>query len=251
MSRKREFSSAGNRIPWESKAKANEQKYSQPWTEAVVKALKQGNGFLVLVDSASNAESDRRYLDDQLAHIAVMQSQINNLLSSGKEIGALKDTVGYPPYTFSEVNSFYRGAVVSLVQAWAEDGMRTLVPDISIYPPNSEDERREAVLYGIGDSNDLSSLELAFLTYFHPAKFARCFSEPTVEEAGIGRDVRFFVQWELFEDEAAHALGVPQDSPEFDAILDQLECQFKSALGPAKKLRAEGPSVVGKGRLRW
>jgi hypothetical protein len=250
MFRKREFSSAGNRIPWESKAEANERQYTQPWTEAVVKALKQGNGFLVLVDSASSSESDRRYLDDQLAHIAVMQSQINNLLFSGKEIGALKDMVGYPPYTFSEVNSFYRGAVVSLVQSWAEDGMRTLVPDISIYPPNSEDERREAVLYGIGDRNDLSSLELAFLEYFHPTRFAKCFSAPTVEEEGIIRDTRFFVQWELFEDEAAHALGVPQDSPEFDAILDQLEYQCKSALGPAKKLCAEGPSVV-KGRRRW
>ncbi len=249
MLRKRVFSPPSARLPWEPKGKAREKQYTAPWTEAVVKALRQGNGILVLVNSESDSDNDRRHIDDQLAQIAVMQSQINSLMSSGKEIGALNDLIGFPPYTFSEVNSFYRGAAVSLFQSWDEEGMKTLVPDISVYTPVDDSERREAVLYGIGDPEDLSSLETTFSEYFRPARFAKCFSDAVYEEEGVTRATRFFVQWELFQDEAAHALGVPEDSIEFDAVLNQLEHQHLTLKGPAKQLN--GSSKLSEGRKHW
>ena len=250
MSRKRVFSPPSERLPWEPKGKGREKQYTAPWTEAVIKGLRQGTGTLVVVNSESDSDNDRRHIDDQLAQIAVVQSQINSLMFSGKEIGALHDLVGFPPFTFSEVNSFYRGAAVALFQSWDEEGMKTLVPDISIFTPIDDSERREAVLYGIGDPEDLSSLETTFCEYFRPSRFAKCFSDAVYEEEGITRATRFFVQWELFQDEAAHALGVSEDSIEFDAVLDQLEHQYEIRTGPVKKPR-DGEALPLTGRKHW
>ncbi len=127
--------------------------------------------------------------------------------------------------------------------------MKTLVPDISVYTPGDDSERREAVLYGIGDPEDLSSLETTFSEYFRPARFAKCFSDAVYEEEGVTRATRFFVQWELFQDEAAHALGVPEDSIEFDAVLDQLEHEHLTLKGPVKQ--RNGSSKLPQGRKHW
>jgi len=249
MSRKRVFSPPSERLPWEPKGKGREKQYTAPWTEAVIKALRQGNGTLVLVNSKSDSDNDRRHIDDQLVQIAGIQSQINSLMFSGKEIGALNDLVGFPPYTFSEANSFYRGAAVSLFQSWDEEGMKTLVPDISVYTPVDDGERREAVLYGIGDPEDLSSLETTFCEYFKPSRFAKCFSDAVYEEEGIARAARFFVQWELFQDEAAQALGVEEDSIEFNAVLDQLEHEYEIRKGPVKRCNDNASLPIG--RKHW
>lgn len=235
MARTRDFSPAGTARPWETKGTNSETNVREPWVDGVIKGLRQGNSFLVLGTNPSASENDRRYIDDQLARITMMQSQISDLMTSGKEIGALKDLIGYPPFTFSEVYSFYRGAVVSLVQSWEEEGMQTLVNGISIFPPDSRQECRQAVLYGIGDQEDLISLESAFLDYFRPVRFAKCFSDLVVEEEGQPHTTRFFVQWELTLAEAAFALGVSEDSPEFDSIMDQLEIQARSLRQPQKQ----------------
>lgn len=235
MVKTRDFSPAGNGRSWETKVTSKEANIREPWVDGVIKGLRQGNSFLVLGTNPSASETDRRYIDDQFARIAMMQSQISDLMTSGKEIGALKDLIGYPPFTFSQVYSFYRGAVVSLVQSWEEEGMQTLVNGISIFPPESRQEFRQAVLYGVGDQEDLISLESAFLDYFRPVRFAKCFSDLVPEEDGHPHITRFFVQWELTLAEAAFALGVSEDSPEFDAIMDQLEIQARSLREPQKQ----------------
>ena len=250
MGKKRDFSPAGIARPWESKAANSEANISEPWADGVIKGLRQGSSFLVLGTNPSASENDRRYIDDQFARIAMMQSEINGLMAAGKEIGALKDLIGYPPYTFSEVYSFYRGAVVSLVQSWEEEGMQTLVDGITIFPPNSVQECRQAVLYGIGDMEDLSSLESAFLDYFRPVRFAKCFSDAVEETEGPPRATQFFVQWELTQTEAAFALGVSEDSPEFEAVMDQLESQATSLRQPPKQRTSHRESPLrGRGGL--
>ena len=71
----------------------------------------------------------------------------------------------------------------------------------------------------------MESLETAFLKYFRPSNYAKCFSEAVSDQGGFTHGAKFFVQWELFQDEAARALGVPEDSPQLGVILDQLEKQ--------------------------
>jgi len=227
MSRAKNYSTGVKRRRYDRETSTRQVERVEPWAEGTVKELRQGNSMLVCVNNPDNSENARRWLDDQLAKIAVMQSEINVQTNSGKEIGALKDLVSLPPYTFSEVFSFYRGAVVSLVQSWEEDGMPTLGP-ISIFPPESEEESRIAVLYGIGNPDDLNSLETAFLDYFRPMEYAKCFREQLSDQEGISPTTKFFVQWELFNDEAALALGVSTDSPEFYAVTEQLERQAES-----------------------
>jgi len=253
MGRIRNYSPPVKPKQWKSKARSRVRQENVPWVDAIVKGLRQGNGFLVLVTSPSNSEDDHRRTDDQLAEIAVMQSRINNETSSGKEISALKDLVGYPPYTFSKVGSFYRGAVVSLVQSWEEDGMPTLL-DMSVFPPESEEESRTAVLYGVGEADELNSLENAFLEYFRPTNYAKCFSDAVPDQDGFTHGAKFFVQWELFQDEAACALGIPEDSPQLGVILDQLEKQATSLRQPEGKKSKQTISsrafpVIGRRKL--
>ena len=193
-----------------------------PWLKATLNAIRLGNSFLVLVNNPSSANIDRRHLDDQLAHIAVMQATIANNTVAGKEINALTDEVGYAPYTFSVVRKYYSGSNIQMAQSWEEDGMETLLP-IRIYPPNSEAERRQAVLYGVGDQNDLLDLERTFLDFYEPSFHAVSFSERRPTSEGDEQTTEFFVQWELFPEEAAAALGVGPDSSEFEEIMDQLE----------------------------
>jgi len=224
MTKERNFSPGVKRRPTQMKLRNRAKQESDPWVEGTIKGLRQGNGFLVVVNNPSSSDNDRMWLDDQLAEIAFIQSRINTEMSSGKEISALKDLVGYPPYTFSQVGSFYRGAVVSLAQSWEEDGMQTLI-NLPVLPPESDDERRQAVLYGVGTSDDLGALEHAFLRYYRPSNYAKCFSESVSDKGNFTHAAKFFVQWELFQDEAADGLGISEDSPQFGLIMDQLEIQ--------------------------
>jgi len=193
-----------------------------PWLKATLNAIRLGNSFLILVNNPSSASIDRRHLDDQLAQIAVMQARIANNTVAGKEINALTDEVGFAPYTFSVVRKYYSGSNIQMAQSWEEDGMETLLP-IRIYPPNSEAERRQAVLYGVGDQNDLEDLERTFLDFYEPSFHAVSFSEPRPTTEGDEQTTEFFVQWELFPEEAAAALGVDSGSAGFEDIMNQLE----------------------------
>jgi len=201
-----------------------------PWANAVINGLKQGNGYLILVNNASSASADFRHVDDQLAKMAILQSVIANETTSGKEINALKDQVGYPPFTFSEVEIFYPGSTIPLAQHWEHDGMSTLIPDLSILPPREgrDDERRPAVLFGVGNITQLENLEKSFLDAFNPSYYNKCFSNSSCLLDGSTYGALFFVQWGLTQEEASKALGVSEDSPEFDAIMEQLERQAYS-----------------------
>ena len=193
-----------------------------PWLKATLNAIRLGNSFLILVNNPSSASVDRRHLDDQLAQIAVMQARIANNTVAGKEINALTDEVGFAPYTFSKVRKYYSGSNIQMAQSWEEDGMETLLP-IRVYPPNSDAERRQAVLYGVGDLNDLEDLERTFLDFYEPSFHAVSFSERRPSSEDEEQTTEFFVQWELFPEEAAAALGVDPDSPGFEDIMGQLE----------------------------
>ena len=74
MGKKRDFSPAGIARPWESKAANSEANISEPWADGVIKGLRQGSSFLFLATNPSWSENDRRYIDDQFARIAMMQS---------------------------------------------------------------------------------------------------------------------------------------------------------------------------------
>ena len=214
--------------PVSRQAVAQDGLYLDPWAITILNGLKQGDGYLILVNSETSATSDYRRLDDQLAQIAVLQSQITCKTDAGKEINALKNSVGFPPFTFSEVEIFYPGSTISLAQHWESEGMPTLIPGLSIFPPLDNDERRSAVLFGVGDFQQLENLEKAFLEIFTPSYYEKGFSDTTNLKTVPSYGAKFFVQWELFDNEAAQALGVSKDSDEFKAIMGQLENQTRA-----------------------
>lgn len=218
----------------------------EPWANSIINGLKQGNGFMVQVNNPSNAAVDFRYVDDQLARIAVLQSLIANETTAGKEINALKDQIGYPPFTFSKVETFYPGSTIPLEQRWEHEGMQTLIPDLSIYPPvdEHEEERRTAVLFGVGNITHLENLERAFLDTFNPCHYCKCFSDAPCSIEGSNYGSLFFVQWSLSQSESAHALGVGEDSPEFNAIMDQLEKQTRELTRSDQNAADRNPSRV-------
>lgn len=203
----------------------------EPWLRAILNAIKPKGSFIVLTTSASSAQADRRLLDDQLAEIAVMQATIADNTLMGKEVNALSDEVGLPPYTFSKVENFFSGNTIQLAQMWEEAGMDTLLP-ITIYPPTSGDERRQAVLYGVGDLDELQELERTFLECFDPSFHAVSFSEGKQNEWNEMQTTKFFVQWELTPKEAAAALGVQTDSPGFGEIMSQLQLMSEEPQKP-------------------
>lgn len=202
-----------------------------PWFRAVCKALGQGREYLILLNNPDESHSSRTRIDDQLATIAFMQASLANEMTDGKEIGALHDSVGFPPYTWSEVMEYYPGNAISLAGKWEDEGMKTLLP-VNIFPDPAEDERRMAVLYGTGDLDELGELENIFVDYFNPALYTKCFGNGENLPGDLGSVTRFFVQWELFVDEAAHALGVTTESPEFIELMEILE--KRSSSGPAR-----------------
>lgn len=201
--------------------KALDQPETEAWLEATLNALRCGNSFCVLVNNLSPAAADRRRLDEQLARIAVLQATIVNSTSTGKEINALEESVSYAPYTFSSVNTYHSGSNIPMTQSWRDEGMETLLP-LRIFPPGEEDERREAVLYVVGDQTDCENLERAFCEFYVPSFYEVAFSEKPGSQQGDHQATEFFVQWELFPDEAAIALGVDIDSPEFEQVMEQL-----------------------------
>ena len=203
----------------------------EPWLRATLNAIRPKDSFLVLTTSASSANADRRILDDQLAEIAVMQATIADNTMMGKEVNALSDEVGFPPYTFSKVENFFSGNTVQMAQMWEEEGMDTLLP-IKIFTPNSEDERRQAVLYGVGDLEELVDLERTFLEFFDPSFHAVSFSEGKKNEWNEMQATKFFVQWELTPEEAAAALGLQTDSPGFGEVMNQLQLMSEESQKP-------------------
>ena len=214
-----------------------------PWLKAILNAIRLPKSFLVLVTNASASASDRRHIDEQLAEQAEIQSIIIDQTSSGKELPALQDEVGCAPFTFSEVGRFYAGSDVQLAQSWDEEGMPTLIQR-SIFPPPSEDDRRMAVLYAIGSEEDLENLESAFLKYFEPTYYTRSFSYALPSQDGEVAATRYFVQWELFPEEAAWALGVDPDSQGFEDIMDELTKQNHSSRPAEHTNEAKTPTAV-------
>lgn len=156
-----------------------------PWLDAILNGIGHLRSFLVLVTNPSASASDRRHIDEQLAQQAEMQSIIVEK-TYGKELSALTDQVGIAPYTFSEVIRFYGGSDAQLAQSWEKEGMNTLL-QYPIFPPTSEDDRRMAVLYGVGNQEDLEHLESAFLQYFEPTYYTNCFSYAPTSQAARSR----------------------------------------------------------------
>ena len=224
MNKKWKFAPPRPRRAPKSTSNSGDKRDIEPWLKAILSGIRLNKAFLILVNNPSGSNMDRLHMDDQLAEIAVMQSIISDQTSSGKEISALKDVVGFAPYTFSEVGRFFPGSNIQLAQTWDEEGMPTLLP-MSICPPKSDEDRRMAVLYGIGDPEDLNNLENAFLEYFDPTYYTPCFSYANPSQDGGAPVTKYFVQWELFPEEAAQALGVLPDSQDFEDIMNQLEQQ--------------------------
>ena len=238
MIKKRDFSPPNQPRRRRVTRKSPERAGVDLWANSIIDGLAQGNGFLTIVNNASSATADFRHVDDQLAKQCVLQSLIANNLTAGKEINALKDQIGYPPFTFSEVEIFYPGSTIPLEQNWEHEGMQTLIPDLSIYPPGDgyEDESRTAVLFGVGNITHLENLERAFLDIFRPDPYCKCFSDSPTTLEGSNYGALFFVQWSLTQSEAANSLGVSEDSPEFNGIMDQLEKQTRALKRPEENV---------------
>ena len=187
------------------------------WFAALTATL-DGNtpSALAVVNNDSGSESDRRFVDQQLTSIASITSAITFKTTAGREPRVVYDEVGFPPFTFSTVQEFRRGSTIILSNSWLEDGMRTLIHKPIVAPP-SDDERRAAILYGIGPIEQLEVLEQPFLRCFDPSYFCKSFGGETND--GV---VKFFVQWELFPEELAMALGIKDDSKELGQLLDIL-----------------------------
>ena len=193
-----------------------------PSTKAILNGLRQGPSFLILTNNLGPSAMDKRHLDEQLARIAVMQATIANATSGGKEINALSDDVGYAPYTFSSVNRYYSGSNIQLVQSWQDNGMETLLPFRIFAPTLQEEQPRQAILYAVGDRSSCERLEKAFLDFYDPYPYAASFCEKPIGDDNGYEATEFCVQWQLFPEEAAIALGMDPESPEFEQVMDQL-----------------------------
>jgi len=208
------------------------------WYRAVQSGMSQ-DGFLILVNNASGSVSDRRAIDDQLARIALIQAQITaNTTNSTREPRVVQDVVGFPPFTFSTVGEVSRGGLINLTNGWINDGMPTLLPFLSIRPPDGvENERRTAVLYAVGPADSVASLDLAFMNIFQPSYYTQSFGPETPDGS-----VYFVVQVEIFPEEVAAALGISPESHELDRILDRLEEQGSG--GPRRPKQAQGATSL-------
>lgn len=197
------------------------------WYQAL-QATMQMEGFLVLATNESKAMTHRKFIDEQLAHIAVILARITARTTAGREPRVVQDEVGYFPSTFSTVGEFRRGGLINLVNGWVKEGMPTLL-QFPVLPPLHETEQRSAILYANGPKQQISDLEQEFLSIFQPLYLAQSYGP----ESDDGR-VHYCVQWELFPDEVATALGILPNAPELDHILDRLEDQ-------GRQLRGVGP----------
>jgi hypothetical protein len=172
---------------------------------------------LVVVNNQSASESDRKFIDQQLASIASLTSRITQETVAGREPRVVYDEVGYPPFTFSRIQEFRRGANVILTNSWFEEGMPTLTGKF-IKPPTQDSDRRAAILYGAGPLEQLEIVESSFLRMFNPSHFCKSFGP----DLGDGI-VHFYVQWSILPEELSDALGANPDSDEVGQVMDILE----------------------------
>ena len=176
---------------------------------------------LVVVNNNSSSEADRRFIDRQLASIASLTSRITQKTVAGREPRVVYDEVGFPPFTFSVIQTFRRGGSVTLANSWFEEGMKTLIHE-PVRPPVKDGERRAAILFGAGPDDQLETLENSFLQCFNPSHFCKSFGP----DLGDGV-VHFFVQWSIFPEELAEALGTRLHSAEITHLMDLLESHAK------------------------
>ena len=59
---------------------------------------------LVVVNNNSSSETDRKFIDQQLAANASLTSRITQETMAGREPRVVYDEVGFPPFTFSLVS---------------------------------------------------------------------------------------------------------------------------------------------------
>lgn len=194
-----------------------------PSVRAITESLSTPDSILVILNSLGGTGHDHNVVDDQLAQIALIQSCLVHRTLKGKEIAAIKDEVGFPPFTFSKVFDYYPSTALSLAQGWEERGMELLLP-FRIYPVKDglEDDPRQAILYGVGDLDELEDLEEMFVEYFDPYPFISCFTSSDDLPETFGNTTKFFVQWELSDEEAAAGLGFAEGSTEFAQVMEVL-----------------------------
>lgn len=208
----------------------------RPDLRAILKPLQLADAYLICANNPGSTRHEREVLDESISKIALIHSILAYRTESGKEISALKDIVGFPPFTFSKVFPYFPGSAISLAQTWEEEGMETLLP-FSITPPAdpTDKDRRQAVLYGIGDLDELADLEQIFVEYFQPTEFAACLTSSEDLPSQLSDVTHFFVQWELSDQEAATALGYSVDSPEFNEIMAILHRRSQDKEQPIKR----------------
>ena len=202
----------------------------EPWENAFLKMLDQNNTtFSIFINNENQSEKARSKVDEQLAEISVIQAFMSQRTSGGKEIGALADEVGCPPYTFSHVGSYTRGSLWNLSDLWWSEGMETLSGTTIVADPD-EYERRMAVLYYLGNDDDFGALEDTFLRTFNPSLYTSCRTDIRDQDipGKLFHGNRFFVQWQIFIDEMALSLGVQQDAPIIQEIMKRLESISKN-----------------------
>jgi len=220
----------GERRPSRSEIKGKSKTDLQilpPWVKSVTKNLQSPRTTLVLVNNLSGADRDRNKTDEELAKIGLIGSQLAGEIVSGREPQAIATDHVCPPCTFSTVQEFFPYSAITLAQQWEEEGMPTLLPH-NILPPQRDTERRMAILYGVGDISELQELEELILNLFDPSIYEKSFTSYDGLPSHMNDVTQFFVQWELTDDEAAAALGVSNNSPEFSEIMDLLSKKSKS-----------------------
>ena len=197
--------------------------YDTPAFNAISAGMTGEKDLFIIVSTEGDSVASYRKTDDQLAQIIEILGHLSQTTSEGKEINAIRDQVGCPPYTFSYVNTFYPGSEMGLVTGWEEHGMNTLAGQ-TIMPSVGDDaaERRQAVLYGVGNIQHLESIEAVFLDYFDPLCYSRCFSNDILSSQTEDGLTKYFVQWELLPDEAAAALKPALGETEFNSLMDIL-----------------------------
>lgn len=128
---------------------------------------------------------------------------------------------------------------MGLVTGWEEHGIDTLAGQTIM--PNIDDDsiyRRQAVLYGVGNMQHLESVETLFLEYFNPICYAGCFADdilPSQAEDGLAK---YFVMWELLEDEAEAALKPALGEKGFGSLMNIL-AQKHANYGDKERLDLE------------
>ena len=209
------------------------------WASAILAQL-ETEGHLILAKNKSSAHKDRQHLDTRLAEISVLFA---DLVLARYEGGMVEPhewarVIGYAPLTYSEVFDYQPSKDVERRQAWTKDGMSTLM-NLLIRPAKGENDRRNAVLFGVGGLRELRNIEQQVTRAFRPANLAVAFGPGRGLMNGRRLETRYALLWEVFEPEAAWALGVATGDPGFTAILNRLASHWEDHLA-----RSAGPQEV-------